>query len=522
MKSIQTRSANSALNRCAFHNARRLRGGITLMEVLFAIAIILAGLGGLAVVVRFAMRNAVDTIRMDEAIQEGASAGSIASGQGLANFDRMVIVTDDRFDIASSGPLGPAATQSGRMRLATHVRLHNPALGGTGMLYDPVLPSTASQTTADTGMIDSPGFRRLAAPNVIQLDRFSGFCIDPLGFFRNFTVIDNAGTVTSTNALDPVMAHRIGVFPYYKPDWNPLQTPWRSFAIPAPTTMQNSQLGFPVPRLWRCQIARGNSEDMIPYHVVGTDVLDQSAAARLFQFPGNPSVKTVKDKSYAAARLFGADSTSMTPIQSANADRFTWFATLTPSVSASTVFNQAIVIVENRTIDDLYSNVDPAQVSQIVADDAPRGERLAWVYNAIGFDGGAGGEVSIVANDALSSRLRTGQWVMLSRQDYNFNYKVSPPVRQGTVTVPVGPAQHAWYRVLNVEEIPTPSTYPWDMPTMGSCWAKRLTLAGPDWQFNFETPVDQSNSSLTMLADDTVMTIIDGAVEVIQSQVILE
>ncbi len=174
------------------------------------------------------------------------------------------------------------------------------------------------------------------------------------------------------------------------------------------------------------------------------------------------------------------------------------------------------MIVDGRIIETLPTT----QLTEVR--DHPSSERIAWAYDFIGFKGGAGGDVAIIASGSVVDRIRPGQWVMLSRQDYS----ASLPLAQR------GPATHTWYRIVaadapTIPEITTanfpyrfagidPSSPPANTSGM---WSRVLTLDGPDWDFNLATPGTYGDD---FLQDDTIVTIVDGAVEVIQSQVLIE
>jgi hypothetical protein len=205
---------------------------------------------------------------------------------------------------------------------------------------------------------------------------------------------------------------------------------------------------------------------------------------------------------------------------------FTWFATVNP-LPGGVYASVSVVVVKNRERSFESPTVDTPP-------DDPEGnavsERLAYVTYGSGFTGGAGGIVHLVSNANTVSRIRSDDWIMLSR---NLNGTAVDP----DFTVP-GPFWHRWYRVVNAsgkaEEFETDGTNTtndtnlearFPAGTVGTrVWRHKLLLDGPDWDFGFldptQTPPERDYADNTY-ADNTYATIVEGVVSVTERMVLL-
>ncbi|GAA4456870.1 hypothetical protein [Novipirellula rosea] len=194
---------------------------------------------------------------------------------------------------------------------------------------------------------------------------------------------------------------------------------------------------------------------------------------------------------------------------------FSWIITVDPFPGDERA-SMSVVILRNR---------ERMSAFQVASPDSPRenaiSERVALVTNPVGFNGGAGGSVTLLSAGNTLSDLRSGDWIMLSRST--------------TPTTEFSRAQsavHRWYRVAAVtseasmltptddDEITLSDGIIVNVPATGSgnrtsttVWEKTVVLDGPDWQFSSVVPGGASTNSLTYA------TLMEGVVSVTERTV---
>lgn len=189
---------------------------------------------------------------------------------------------------------------------------------------------------------------------------------------------------------------------------------------------------------------------------------------------------------------------------------YSWIATVSP-LAGGRFASVSVVVVRNRDSErDYPSGLETVPLRNGVS------ERLAYVADAAGFMGGAGGTVLLAGSQTTLSRLRSNDWVMLSTR-----------VSGGTPPVDV----HRWFRVVSVDNEPvlhrTTDTAP-DIDTVlggrvptavgADVWLRRVQLDGADWQFGFlnddPAPPFDSLTNAQRYADNTFATIVTDVVSV--------
>ncbi|WP_146579473.1 hypothetical protein [Neorhodopirellula pilleata] len=305
-------------------------------------------------------------------------------------------------------------------------------------------------------------------------------------------------------------AYDFSRFPYYSERYNVLGEPNASAStgVAAP--------GWPMsPRMYRVTL---RSPDVPPIAPLGREHLMNTMALQQI-FGGFGSIERVSgnEDGDPSGVLINRSQINGAIIDTAasSASNYSWFATLSPDPSGGNPFKQSIVVVRQRLAPVPQRSGDPLALNSSVytvevADENASSERVTWIDpgSAIGFNGGAGGDVLVYGSNAVSDDINTGEWVMLSRQRYDTS--VAP-------NIPTGAAIHRWFRVLRVEEAErgtVDASYA-GFPTGGSIsvWRRWVTLAGSDWAFD-DGVADQR--------DDTFCTIVTGAVSVIESEVELQ
>lgn len=324
----------------------------------------------------------------------------------------------------------------------------------TGVASETVVFNTATnqlQRTDSSGMITT----------------LTGICIDPLYYAVQ------GGNSVSFGSYDN------SLFPYYATSHDPLLNPADSTSI----------WPDPAPRLARVGWA-GTSAEL----------------ARTIIESVNDLVVDRPDDRSAPARLIGLSSGSTPYGRRIPSGEFTWMATVTPSQN-SRFANLSIVVMRQRVVDIDFPTA--ALTPPVTPEMNGISERTAYVTLASGFSGGAGGIVHLTASRTTSSQLAPNDWIMLSRR------------------LPDSTEAHRWYRVVAVDAEPDEffaasnteletSLVPLPTPDTGvnrtteELWRRRVTLDGPDWEFDFTTGQTADNT----FDDNTYATLVEGVVSV--------
>jgi hypothetical protein len=299
----------------------------------------------------------------------------------------------------------------------------------------------------------------------------AAYCLDPLFLSEPKNLIPEGATPAgyyAQFAATGTNGYRRALFPFYKQTYNPLVDP------ASPVTGGNQWSTHP--RMWRVSVDRPG--------VAGAQFLSAKEAESIVEsgdeisqaMPEDDTLDTVAigQQAHPSDSGYGKRTTS---------GKYTWFATFNriPGTAAAEV---STVIVQSR--DRSYYtplNIDgPADTDE----DNASSERLAFVESASGFNGGAGGTVTIVASDKTDPEITSNDWVMLSASIGG------NPVYQ-------------WYRVTgSIGDPERIEGYP-DPVTGGAArnvWRQQLMLDGPDFSF------------LVPPAGVTQLTVVEGVVSV--------
>lgn len=449
--------------------------GITLMEVIFAIGIILTGLVGLAALIPVAAENAKATLESDRSVNEATSAEALGRVQDLVSLDTMVI-----YDKPTAGSLA------------------NP---GVPFGYAPTGHAETLRWKLEvqgSGKLESPGYTHHPFGSGLT----SGICIDPLGLpYPGFLPARPWTPGTTDNAFE------YSRFPYYGERYRVLEEP----NVSVPTGGAGA---WPMsPRMWRATLT-WDLQDNGASHVEPNELMPKLAVERTFRGFGGVSglqgAEPGDPRSVLLSRTrIGGSVYDAARDESSN---YSWFLTIAPPFLGGDTFLQSFVIVDKRVPPIPRVLGDPNALNQAnhmvsEAKDNPSSERLAWVGEAVGFSDGTGGEVLLYGSDKVTDEIGVGEWVMLSRQPYD------------TVPNPVGPAVHRWFQVLAVEDVEygrvlADFSSPYWSSGDHRVWRRWVTLRGSDWSFGLSAPND--------LRDDTFCTIVKGAISVVESSVVVK
>ncbi len=430
------------------------RKGVTLIEVIFAMGVVLIGLLGLLSVLPLAGRRAQDAIGLSVSASVGDSALQELHSRHLLREGRLE-------DFATTYEVDYGGTPLGLRLLPT------------GSPPPPPIPFAGQ-----------------------------GFCIDPLYVAQQQT------------AVDPVNHFNDALFPYYDLDHNPLTnatdpTP----ALPWPASQ---------PRLQRVGVTA------VPTATF-TGRVEQSRA--IVENPDDLIVTRPKDRSLNAllnGLASGTPGTNLGYGKRVPAGEFRWIATVSP-LANNRHASISIVVMRNRDIERDFPHITPpALVTETDPKKNPTNERLAYVSDALGFSGGAGGVVTVAGSQAMVSKILVNDWIMLSRRVPRL------PLGSGTIDV------HRWFRVASAEidrdilrtvtdgTISTLDTnlgcyLPTSSASSDSVWVRQLLLDGPDWDFGFANDPDDGSTPLaTRYQDNTFATLVPDVVSVTERIIRIE
>ncbi len=501
--------------------SRSRRTGVTLMECIFAIGVVLTGLVGLAALIPVASQNARDTMEVDRSYSESTSASAVGLVQSFRDLDTLVM-----YDKPVANSLGVGVVTIGGKFYGGYLPRTTPGPFPTGSLQTveaKIDQPTPGGTPPTLGKLETPGYIHMELGSGLS----SGLCIDPFGMADLALMSDARSFVQTPNGASPFRAPEttdtafdFSRFPYFSERYRVLTPP--NIAV---GTAPNANVGlrttpWPMsPRMYRVTL-KSPLYDSNPFaNGMFRFQLIAPVAARSI-FGANSGLSSVEAADKEFPRSYSSDTSLVNNrlIDGARdaASDYTWFATLVPSFNGGDSFRQSVVVVRKRLPPTPRRVGDPVALQKANytiddADDNPSAERLTWVdpAQAIGFNGGSGGEITVYGSQAVSSKIDSNSWVMLSRQPHQ--------LVAGSLSAN-GPAVHRWYRVISVGEVERANGFAWAGGT-NDVWARRLSLAGSDWAFQDE---DTSANINTTPIDDTFCTIVEGAVSVVESEVKLQ
>lgn len=434
--------------------------GLTVIEVLFAMVIVLVGLVGIAAMIPFAIRQAEDSYKITQALAAGDNALGIFHSHSIVQprLESPWLYVDD---------LG------GRTATTSMAELY------TGE-YTRRIAAQSPTTAADYAVIQN---------ETIGM----GFSIDPM-FWGYQSSITGSGNFSKTR------------FPFYNDimpgDYNPLTPIGGAFVS--------------TPRLRRVSLFDPNTDPADPYW------LRQAPAAYMATANGGDLIqaKAENDKSAPPLRSEYIDSSGALMQSPTSNMSVSWMATLTPSdstpvVTASMInittvpgirflpefYDLAVVVFSKRDVRDL--NLDP--VTGVMATGVvPVSERLGFLFdstaqtpdswNAGTFD------ISIESGANVDGKIKIGDWLMLSR---NTSVEVAPSTfatRQ----------RHKWYRVISV--------------TGENAFPRSVRVAGEPWYWTEHELKYFSANGVSPLPTlpPTAVTLLKDVVQVYQRSVVIQ
>ena len=478
-------------------NSRR---GVTILEVLFAIGIVIVGLLGIASLLPVAGHQASESARATES-------------QALA--------------------------QDWYAELFTR-QLHHK---GNWIYYNDI--GTGASYTAYTGI----GLLKAGTPNCIfsRVVSKQAVCIDPMFFtdpdFRTATLPTGTPATRGFVQSAPMVVrpadrwYRPAMFPYYQDRYNPTIDP----AYPVDPNLawgeqpRMVRVTFPTRNAAGAAIANP-AGGLVP---AGVKFVEQYFASQdelaIAADAGDSSVPPVRTPTlYDVAPATGS---SLPIARTAAQTNYSWIATLSPNENLNNSpvdFGTLSLVVIYKRDKIFYDSTNAAtlptpRIGPPTPTEKPIGERVAWVVPISGdFIGGTGGRVRLICSDGVPDSLHIGDWVMLGKY-VSLNstglhsvfrwYRViaandpvygflPDPTRDLTVQNSAGRVPVKNFTTSAVDRDP----YGLAPPSTDMVWARDIVLDGPDWDFSITTTGPNGNVVVT----PTTATMIHGAVAVIE------
>lgn len=436
------------------HNKIGVRRGTTVLEVLFAIFVVIIGLLGISSIIPLAARNASDSNAHNNAQALGQQWFQSFFTRGLNDHNQF--------------------TRDGVGYNWQWYRDYGGTFSFENFEKSYSDPTVRARVGIPAGLNQSPAASAMTSGAISRVWGHQAVCLDPT-FFSEPDVKQR-----TTTASTRVLGYRMSVFPYFEDGYNPLTDP---YSLPAVDPWQDqprmlrATLGFGI----GSQVSRKLVEDVF-------SSADDLAITTYFRDP--VTGEQIKDDSIPAARLFQTDGSSIS--KGSPASEFSWLATVsaaepraaTPATALSTSneYLISLVVMHRRDKQFIEPGVTPIPGS---AEDKPAGERLVWVIPLSGnFTGGTGGRVRLMANAATDDTLHIGDWIMLGK-----HYLIDPSDTTRRY------AYFRWYRVIAVEQetqvglvsaLSPSGTDPYGNAAGQTVWSRDVVLEGPN--FNFGSP----------------------------------
>ncbi|MFK7737252.1 MAG: hypothetical protein AB8B50_14550 [Pirellulaceae bacterium] len=448
------------------------REAATIIEVLFAIFVVVVGLMGIASLFPLAARNAEESNAANNALTQGRIWLSDFVARGFNDHDGL--------------------TQTGNGY--NWVWRQDYAQPGTPVLQPGLYPVSKfgppnNQGTGTARLASTPTFSN-PAHSQLELTRFwsqQSYCLDPL-------FMSDPDVITGFNAggNGRVAGFRASVFPYYEDGHNPTED---AAVTPAQAPWEDQ------PRMLR--VSLGGGAGQIPRKLVNDLFVSKDDLATLIDDT---------DDAVPATRIFSAGGG-----KNLTTGDYTWMATVSPEftdspLAVTNAYVMSLVIMQRRDRQYIGSTLTPIAGTK---DSKPNGERLLWVYPLSGnFDGGTGGRVRLISNVDVEERLHVGDWIMLGK---HYALGGSPTQRFSVFR---------WYRIVAADAdpikdqlqnvIPTNpqgnGTDPYGNNSQVQVWARDVVLEGPDWDFTPALGTIVTPTSGTLMSN--VVTVLERSIQV--------
>lgn len=492
--------------------------GLTVIECLFAMAVMLIGLIGIAAMVPFAGRQASDSYRIVQGLSAGENALAVFNSNGVVTptLNAPWQVVEDAYAVPTNLSPGGQTIRgdSDASSFESFAKLYegDRENGRIYSLYKHYYDLLSGFPATRVGQQ-----ARAAVAQNRALG--TGFCIDPMFWAQQLQV----PTSSNTKLRDRDWGNfRRARFPFYHETYPTSMNPFDALAAGSGTT----------PRMFRVTM----HDPSIAYGTNFKAWLRLPGAIRLATVSSTDVTKVVpeQDRSAGALRGFAPTRSPGGPIVQSLAPETmqSWMATLTPAettpvVDPSTLplpplplgiydenpatpippppamrfypesYDLAVVVFSRRDTTELLIEDYPTFAS---VGTVPDGERLCQV-TAFGPEHRSSStfDVEMTASANVSAKIKIGDWVMMSRYVFDNPLTQVLPIRE----------LHKWYRIVGASG---DDTFP-----------RTVRVAGQPWDWTLpEIAVFQANgfassASLPPIpSTTTVVTIIPNVINVYQ------
>ena len=434
------------------------RSGVTIVEVLFSMFVVLFGLVGLVVLLPLAGRRAADSYTLT---QSNAAMQNIAS------------------ELMSAKDLQPTPERGWWYSDDSTTALNYGVADSVGDMYLRIGTRLQAQRSYPANQVTSQALAREAWAY--------GFCIDPLFCadqcnegWRYATAYTHQRGSASQILFRRTRMPFFDEFAFLDGNFATGAVDFASTASP-PLSMTSSLfypggMTFPVeyPRLVRVSFPSRRFSGTIPL------ALSKPAALKLVSAMGDLIPADVQeDKSFGSLRGFQGDASGF--ISAPSDSRLTWMITITPSERTATgirptEFNMSFVMMNRRD-----QSFDAVPLSYSGAEGYPKDEKIAiatstsvnnatqpfWVAASgvslvdLPQSNGSTLELKLWGAQLTDPTVRVGDWVMLSRRitlnDASGSYNAKLIHR------------HRWYRVIGTDD--------------RESWPRVIRVAGDAWDY---------------------------------------
>ncbi len=433
-------------------NAER-RMGVTIVEVLFAMFVVLFGLVGLVVLLPMAGRQASDSYAMNHAsaTMDNSVAEFFSSKMYEPTTTRPWWFHDDEYATA------PIANQGFGFSYDSQRRWYRSASTMQELLWfvqQRLLP-------APTAM--PPYYSSLQLELARRNGRAQGYCLDPqfcaseLAEAWRYSLPYQHGRQAANQGV-----FRRSRMPFF--DETTILGTGNSYIMSA---------GDFYPKLIRVSFAAGTTTARTWVPLEPMPLSKQQAMIVATSLGDINTADAVEDKSFGALRYFATGGGGL--ISSPTTSRVSWLATMTPSEQSPpdqnpTEFNLSLVMFNSR--DNMF---DAAPLPVTGNEKFAENEKMCFATSvtatspalgnlgdlAFSFGGGTV-EVQLWSDPLTDTTIRVGDWVMLSR-------RIVLGSAAGNIDSLHVIHRHSWYRVIGTD--------------ISEVWPRQVRLAGEPWDY---------------------------------------
>jgi len=463
---------------------RRL--GLSLMEVLFAIGVLMVGILGIASVLPIALRNASSALRTDETAAAIENQISNVTARLGGRPTEVIVVNPSQVAFNLDNyipPFNAPLLQEDHDAEAPLMRQWGGLFDDEPLTVPPAVPPDPAVSPPSirgqllfSGIPQGQQFRNVpvteldkAFPPREPLDQVNvaaptapvAFCVDPA-----FVVVrdninlrndsDDAVGSRNLNSYDRTK------FPCYDINYNPLV---------APGLQMNPSTAWPMtPRLLRVSYASATGTAIVPPSAVANVLLGERDGLPVTRPADRTLPPSLNFQRVGQATQF-------------DAQRSGRFSSIVMYVPQGTNYRVFVVVYENRELALFnestlqpefnmapYANTTwPLERNTNYVPTTYPGEVLGMVTNATGIIQNGTGRFTLAHSNTANPDIKVGQWLMLARH---------------VPGSPSGTNQFAWYRVTSVLDGPRQPSGDLNVAAGAPVYVTEVEVAGEDWVFH--------------------------------------